>query len=89
MAAEVGDLIQAVAEGATGSVRAMRGAGLSVGMGAFDVEVDYVRPDGGPGEISATLRVRLTVSAESEPPDREVGPGPAVIRLNDSVLQPS
>jgi hypothetical protein len=63
----VGEVILAVAEGATGGLMALRGAGLCVDVDAFDVEVDF---EGGPhdgGEVSATLRLRLVAQAGGQP----------------------
>jgi len=63
----VGDVILSVAEGATGSLMALQGAGLSVHVDAFDVEVDYAGGTQGTGEVSATLRMRLVTRTAGQP----------------------
>ncbi len=88
MATQVGEVIRAVAEGATGGMRALREAGLNVTVDAFDVEVDYVAgPDHhGAGEVSATLRVRLNAECTER---AELGvPDPAA-DLEHLMAQPS
>ena len=77
MATDVGDVIRAVAEGATGGMCSLREAGLEVAVDAFDVEVDFVTGPGdeGAAEVSATLRLRLNaVNVET---GRSAGPGPS------------
>jgi len=64
MTVMVGEVIRAVAEGTRGGIEALRAAGVAAEVDAFDVEVDYAgaaSPGSGPGEVSATLRVRLTL----------------------------
>jgi hypothetical protein len=75
MAVMVGEVIRAVAEGTRGGIEALRAAGLTADVDAFDVEVDYAGgadPRGGPGEVSATLRVRLALGP-GRPVSRNLG----------------
>jgi hypothetical protein len=70
----VGEVIRAVAEGATGGLRALQDAGLEVGVETFDVDVAYAgdaEPAADPGEVSASLRLRFVMcraaAAERDP----------------------
>ena len=64
MTVMVGEVIRAVADGTRGGIEALRAAGVAADVDAFDVEVDYAGgadPGSGPGEVSATVRVRFVV----------------------------
>jgi hypothetical protein len=65
----VGEVIRAVAEGATSGLRTMQEAGLDVEVDSFDVEVAYAgdaEPAADPGEVSASLRLRFVMVRASE-----------------------